>query len=502
MVNNSSPRFLSLTEGTASSDLAQEDPETTFSYSDKAAILKMQLASCGTLLVKHRFCPDCGRTYDELHKDTCGIRYAPCCASFRFKKAFSRLLDYKVRYKELVHLSIGFPRDAGTIRDRKKILDFVTTEFIRDMKKAGYPFRGFKVFDMADKRDPFLHYHLGIFPTMWIDIRKLMRIRRKTIQRTGHRFTVRVFGLRSKFALYEYFAKRIAGLYGHSDDKFINYLSDDGESTPLFYGYTLSESIGIEDFANTVRGFRALTVLGRVQKSCSNIAPVSEQCCKFCGSEFLETTTLVYPGDKYPDVPQYMHDRIPPPDPKIDLEPLNSLRKGSREYFEMLGSIRRDRVSRLRFALETEKRNEPTEAELISSLGWCGIRHPRIWNRDESSVGVAPPACSMLRLGQRAPSSMIKDFTGSWERSDAVDVVLGRGDGDGPSTAAPPVPLRDRVLSEIDRGDGSYNHLMMALCSSRSSDGARDTFALDKAIEELAELCLIHEGTPGKWVKA
>ena len=276
------------------------------------------LASCGTFIRLNLYCDDCGGYTDSREtRTTCGMRYAPCCATHRFRTEYKRLCDFGIRQDKLLHVTIGFPSSNLPIRERKLHLDFVTAEFIRACKKARIPLRGIKIFDYADPNDPYLHYHLGLIQLAWLDFRRLMAIREKVIERTGQPFIVRVLGMRPKKALYRYFAMRAAGLFGHSTEKCI---SLGAGKKPLYYGFTLSEIIPFEKFLATAYRYRALTVVGGLRKGSSCIVgPVSGGGLKFCpkcGSEMTEISVEIHEDNVLTDNPMFIPRKKPPDPPK------------------------------------------------------------------------------------------------------------------------------------------------------------------------------------------
>ena len=306
--------------------------------------LKDRLHSCGTLLKLKYHCHECYKIHTDYKRANCGIRFAPCCASHRFNKSFARFNEYGIRSKKLLHVVIGFPRATGGIREQKKWLDYVTDELSRDLKKSGYRLKGFKVFDMADQDAPYLHYHLGLQQFMWLDYRKLMRIRKKTIERTGQEFVVRVIGMRTRSRLYRYFSMRAAGLFGHSEEKFIDHETAAGKSDPLFYGYTLADVMDVQSFQDTVMRYRAVTVLGRLKRLSCIVGPVSLRKCVFCGSEFIETTVTAHLDNREPQKPRFIGGSIPPP------------RAGdSPELREFLIQARRDHRDHIKSCLDLER---------------------------------------------------------------------------------------------------------------------------------------------------
>jgi predicted Zn-ribbon and HTH transcriptional regulator len=252
-----------------------------------------RLSSCGKVSLIKPKCGDCGHRFPthEVHLH-CFNRYAPCCASIRYRRAFSRLMSFDIPQRKLHHAVIGFPHKPQYHRIHKKREEYIISEFARAMKKAGMPLYGLKVFDFQDKVNEYTHYHLALLP-MTLDYRKAQKVRKAVSIRTREPFVFHVMrghgGLRPKRALFSYFAKRMAGLYGDGQ-KFIEYTNSAGRIRRLYYAFTLDERMDEKDFIINFSGCRTLAPISK-RIACNTRSHLGNKrenlTCPRCYSDFI-----------------------------------------------------------------------------------------------------------------------------------------------------------------------------------------------------------------------
>jgi len=306
--------------------------------------------ACGSTIFKTQFCNDCRHKQTQKIPVHCGSRYSPCCATTRYKRAVSRLNEYGIPRSSrsphlsrlpsvLTHAVISFPHQVGYSRSNKVRQDFVISVFVKALKSEGVNLLGFKIFDYLEKQGEhhnscFPHYHLGLV-NYNLDFRLIQRVARKVQKETGIKFVFHVIKYKaSKRNLFHYFAKRIAGLYGHGS-KYVSYINSNGKTVELSYGFTLSDIMSERSYFELLHLFRASTTIGKLRKPrvltiqdveaglCSffdvgkrmvngtpeaigsNLVPVIFGICEKCGSNNVEIVRITENSAENRDIVHY-----------------------------------------------------------------------------------------------------------------------------------------------------------------------------------------------------
>jgi hypothetical protein len=260
-------------------------PEKYASY--LADNLKNRIDSCGKLTRIKRKCYDCGNEQEErIIRQSCYNRFCEKCATVRFRKAYSRLSNYKIDndYK-MIHAVIGFEEKGSNFsRDYKKSEESVIKLFFKRLKESGVNAQGIKIFDYQDEKHIYSHYHLALMQHYKLyDLRHLMNVREQVIKETGTKFIFRVLNYQSPWArLKRYFSKRIAGLYGDNGRR-LQYINGNGQTVRLHFGFTLADKMCIEGYIEKFYGLITKTRVG-TRLSCITITPVRIPICKNCNS--------------------------------------------------------------------------------------------------------------------------------------------------------------------------------------------------------------------------
>lgn len=222
-------------------------------------------AICGTTAAVTVRCKHC-----DVVKETaptvlnCQSRYCDQCSEVRYKKAYSRLMDYELPDR-LNHSVIGFPKKQQYTRSDRQECQFAIQELIRELKKEKINFRGLKVLDLADGNDQYLHFHLAT-RLLSLNYAKIQAIASKVSSRIGIEFVWHNIGERPKARLFQYFAKRTAGLYGHGDHH-VDYTLNSGRSVKLSYGYMLKDIMSLDEYYDEYHSQKALSSIGSIRRA-------------------------------------------------------------------------------------------------------------------------------------------------------------------------------------------------------------------------------------------
>jgi len=256
--------------------------------------------------IKYSTCPDCSLPFKTVYK--CHNRY---CSNFydinyKMATAFHRLNDIKLKTHRYYHITIGSNELT------KKELEKEIQKFIRKLRKKGYKAYYIKVFDIGKRNHDttgkyFNHYHIAFLPEI-IEVRKFIFDCRQAIKKSKAVFNN--IGWRSRNSIFWYFARRVAGQYGHKKAGY----------------YYLDEILGLEKYLETFHRAKVLTYSlpkGLVYNTVLS-SPVLE--CPYC------KVPLVFRG-YLPITPDFWHDdlRQPKHKPKtppkqVDPDSFNSIR--------------------------------------------------------------------------------------------------------------------------------------------------------------------------------
>ena len=264
-------------------------------------LLESKWKNCKTQIIStQQECLNCHEIYEVDRRPlTCGLRYCKKCYSERLSKSRKRVFAYKKYLTNNVrHLILTAPPYTP-----KKTLELWKTLLLKQLRKQGYCCDGLSCVDL-NIHDCQIRWHVHIALNRHgkeIPIREIVSFW-KTI--TNGKAEYCYIKLAKRNCVLNYFAKRIAGLMGHTG------------STPYYF----EEKISIEQYAKMFHNKRYLTCLGSFTKIklpplFITSAPVSPTNCRHCGSDQVIFTHTIEDNPDYE--PSWVHD--PPPPMKLDL---------------------------------------------------------------------------------------------------------------------------------------------------------------------------------------
>ena len=179
-------------------------------------------------------CNHDGSTYKKRVIYRCHDRYCNCgfCVMTRYAKALDRLFSLGVKSKRLYHFTVG------SNRMDKKELQSAFAKYVKRMRnptkkelKDGvlpYKLNYIKVFDIgrgsyAETGRYYNHFHTALVGE-GINVSKFTARSIYILKTINSDLNYWGIGWRYKKAMYKYFAKRIAGIYGHEKDYY--YMQD------------------------------------------------------------------------------------------------------------------------------------------------------------------------------------------------------------------------------------------------------------------------------------
>lgn len=190
------------------------------SFDFKISLFLRRLINCYKQKWAYVVCRYCGeRIINNPVLLTCLSPYCnnPECVENRRQLAYKKLKSYNIRASKLIHLIFGFERimcfSPDIRREHHKIID----EFANEMEKLGTPLHIIIVRDLTGKSfDYFIHYHGANLPVKDYRVfhRNINIAREKVCQKLSVGFTVRSKHYRSKEWMFNYFANRMAGIFG------------------------------------------------------------------------------------------------------------------------------------------------------------------------------------------------------------------------------------------------------------------------------------------------
>ena len=267
----------------SSEDNSQIDQPWTWSkFEARVEQVRAKISGCKDLGFARWVCQDCGKVQDSRpYKLTCGLRYCtnPDCVASRIRKNKIRLHNYKIYSKRLIHFVVGFPYVPRLHLGFKKYQEMVLRAFSREMKRLGTPINALRVFDVREKEGHyFMHYHFAQMPVKdyMHFVANSRRAQDKITEKYKLPFTTHFIGWREKRGLFSYFAKRMAGVYGHVEDNTRQFLKD---------------MISLREYARGFFNVRSFVIIGNFPRQSRgnvlNILLSKPHACQFCGSNHL-----------------------------------------------------------------------------------------------------------------------------------------------------------------------------------------------------------------------
>lgn len=269
----------------------------------KISIIKTRLKNCPKMGFARWICSDCQQVQEQSkpYRLTCSMRYCKDlhCVKSRIWKNKLRLHNLKISSKRLIHLVIGFPYVNRLNKALKTAQESILRQITKEMKRLGTPLNAIRIFDISEKEgEYYLHYHFALLPS-----KDYMKFKQNFDQvRKKYKVIVRMIGWRPIKSLFNYFAQRMAGQYGHKATGTDFYLSDImsvKEYVQNFFNIRSYNLIG--DFPRAKRGNLVNIFLSRPEK------------CAYCGSTRLRLLPESYIqtlGDPPPNhFEQYVHEQ-------------------------------------------------------------------------------------------------------------------------------------------------------------------------------------------------
>jgi len=260
---------------------------------DKLQLMKERKAKCPGMGWLNRVGDVCGHVLKEkVCKQTCGLRCCndPYCVEHKQLHARLRLENFGIKSKTLFHYVLGFPWEDITkegIRKKWK----VGKDWFKIMKKLS-PKGGenwgkaLYVFDLERRPNNkiYPHFHVGNLPVgNVVEFQKMAHAVSKIIEeKHGVKIVFEVKGYRPIKSLFNYFAKRISGQFGHkskgTEDSFASLMSDE-QYFDIFYG---------SPHLRSSLGWPASKLANSLVKSVFNDPPT----CPICGVTTLFSNRL------------------------------------------------------------------------------------------------------------------------------------------------------------------------------------------------------------------
>ena len=221
-----------------SSDVGKRMQNSLISYSDKEReiILNMMLC-CRRWKISECSeggCNHDGSTYKKRTIFRCHDRYCNCgfCVMTRYAKALDRLFSLGIHCKRLYHFTMGSNRMS------KKELQSAYAKYVKRMRKPTktelrngvipYKMNYIKVFDIGrgsyeETGKYYNHFHTALVGE-GINVSKFTARSLYVLKKINSNLNFWGIGWRYKKAIYKYFAKRVAGIYGHDGNYY--YMQD------------------------------------------------------------------------------------------------------------------------------------------------------------------------------------------------------------------------------------------------------------------------------------
>lgn len=188
---------------------------------DKLDLLRQRIGGCPSMGYASWVCDSCGQiAKHSAYRLTCCCRYCPDldCTENRRLHSLLRLRSFGVKASKLLHFEIGFPHVEEITKEEVKKLRQSANFWMKEMEKLGSPIKALRILDILKKgQGYYLHFHFASLPVG--DVRKFGQnchlAREKVMGELQTSFIVRIEGYKPRKSLYDYFSKRMAGMFGH-----------------------------------------------------------------------------------------------------------------------------------------------------------------------------------------------------------------------------------------------------------------------------------------------
>ena len=221
-------------------------------------------------------CLSCNREFVTLGH--CFIRYCSNCVPSKISRAKKTLSDIMRNYPDVVsHLMLTVPRGSYS-KEHKKYLENSKRKFMQNLHRRGINFLYVSVVDYGnpamvdDNLEVGLHIHLALSVQYSFYLNPVF-LQEQWAKATGIPNAVVKIKKSRKSAIIKYFARRVAGQFGHMDN----------------YVY-FEEIMTIPQYDNLVRNNRTMSTTNSMSDfpygySCKRSAHLSRNCCQECGGE-------------------------------------------------------------------------------------------------------------------------------------------------------------------------------------------------------------------------
>lgn len=198
-----------------------------------AQTLQEQINSCSNRGYAWIVCKQCNNIADKKPiKLSCMLPYCTDdeCIENRIRTAKHNLYNLNINTKKLYHFSIGFKPITKLTNEARQEFDKVAQLYIKTLKKIvpSAHFIFYRDINKSKSNELRLHYHVLSFgfkgfrkPSIPIQEAEKMLSTRLQMP-----FKVQLIGYKTKNALFNYAAKRLAGVFGHNKDKTRFYYKD------------------------------------------------------------------------------------------------------------------------------------------------------------------------------------------------------------------------------------------------------------------------------------
>jgi len=178
-------------------------------YPERFRTTLLNLWSCGLHDVVYR-CPDCGRTVKKPSYCHSGFCSNEDCMESRYRLVLNRLRLKGVDSKRLYHFVVG--SNAMSLKQLRAAF----RRLVSGLRAKGFKIQHINVPDLT--MDQWLHLHVALLPEpngKLNQVREFVRACNNIVGRMRLPFVFHNIGWRSKKGIFDYFAKRAAGMLGH-----------------------------------------------------------------------------------------------------------------------------------------------------------------------------------------------------------------------------------------------------------------------------------------------
>lgn len=255
----------------AKSTLPNPIPDTVIVPSkERNSKTSIRINDCKTQRITiNRRCNDCGKKAVPV-SGHCFVRYCSNCYTSKFQRSRKRLAQYEMYFDGICkHIQFTIPRQKYSKELKRSLERSVALLIWRLRHKHNYQFIGVKIFDYGNPSDlqgmiTNVHIHMAMNMLYTIPASLLSKIWRDV---TGiPNAIVKIKKSRTK-AVLKYFARRVAGDFGHGMER-----------------RSFDSVMTLEQYEKFVYRTRAFTVSFPKGYPCKHRAVLSQK-CSYCGGD-------------------------------------------------------------------------------------------------------------------------------------------------------------------------------------------------------------------------